>query len=77
MGRKYRQKKLARATAAKAVGSSGFRAPTSGLEDAVFTVGKTRDAAVFGETKSALAKHVGVQSWRGAAVPVKLKNPVG
>ena len=34
-----------------------FRAPTVGLEDKIFTIGTTADAAKFGVVKEELGKH--------------------
>ena len=47
--------------------STNHKAKTPGLEDAVFTFNKAKDAAVFETTKSELVEYVGVQSWRRAA----------
>ena len=47
--------------------SGVHQAPTSGLEDAVFTFRSSKDAAVFEEVKSRIAMHFGVQSYRGVA----------
>ena len=47
-------------------GQSGFRAPTSGLEDNVFTMGTVEAAATFDEVRELLARHIAQQSWHGA-----------
>ena len=47
--------------------STNHKAKTPGLEDAMFTFGKVKDAAVFETTKSELVEYVGIQSWMGAA----------
>ena len=41
-----------------------YKAPTSGLEEVVFTWGTARDAAKYEEVKSELSHHVGVQNWK-------------
>ena len=40
-----------------------FRAPTVGLEDRIFTIGTTADAAKFEVVKKELGKHFATQSW--------------
>ena len=47
--------------AAKAVATQ-YRAPTVGLEDKVFTIGSTLDAAKFETVKEELGKHFATQS---------------
>ena len=44
-----------------------YRAPTAGLEDMVFTIGKTKDADRFEVVKEELGKHFATQSWSDAA----------
>ena len=44
-----------------------FKAPTTGLEDVLFTTGPNEDAANFIETKKLLVRYVGTCSYRGAA----------
>jgi hypothetical protein len=39
---------------------SAFKAPTSGLEDKVFTVGDARDAANFEEVRKAIGNYAGI-----------------
>ena len=52
--------------AAKAVATQ-YRAPTAGLEDKVFTIGSTLDAAKFETVKEELGKHFATQSWSDGA----------
>ena len=40
-----------------------FRAPTVELEDKIFTIGTTADAAKFEVVKEELGKHFATQSW--------------
>ena len=40
-----------------------YRAPTVGLEDQVFTIGSTEDAAKFELVKEELGKQFATQSW--------------
>ena len=57
-----------------------YKAPTSGLEEVVFTWGTARDAAKYEEVKSKLSHHVGVQNWKFATETSKamagLEEPV-
>ena len=57
-----------------------YKAPTSGLEEVVFTWGTARDAAKYEEVKSELSHHVGVQNWKFATETSKamagLEEPV-
>ena len=39
--------------------TGGFTAPTSGLEDVIFTHGTPRDAAVFEEVVKKITRHLG------------------
>jgi hypothetical protein len=54
------------ASGATTTSKTKYKAPTSGLEEVVFTWGTARDAAKFEEVKSELSHHVGVQSWKYA-----------
>ena len=47
-----------------AVGKGKYKAPTSGLEEVIFTWGTVRDAAKYDEVRNKLAQHIGVQSWK-------------
>ena len=40
-----------------------YRLPTVGLEDQIFTIGSTKDAAKFELVKEELGKHFATQSW--------------
>ena len=44
-----------------------FRAPTVGLEDKIFTIGTTADAAKFEVVKEELGKHFATQPWSDGA----------
>ena len=44
-----------------------FRAPTVGLEDKIFTIGTTADAAKFEVVKEELGKHFDTQPWSDGA----------
>ena len=44
-----------------------FKAPTTGLEDILFTTGTNKDAANIIDTKKRLARYVGTCSYRGVA----------
>ena len=44
-----------------------YRAPTVGLEDKIFTVGTTADAAKFEMVKDELGKHFATQPWSDGA----------
>ena len=43
--------------------TNAFQAPTVGLEDKIFTIGTTVDAAKFEVVKGELGKHFATQSW--------------
>ena len=43
--------------------TNAFWAPTVGLEDRIFTIGTTADAAKFEVVKEELGKHFATQSW--------------
>ena len=49
--------------AVKALDTNEFQAPTIGLEDKIFTIGTTADAAKFEVVKKELGKHFTTQSW--------------
>ena len=49
--------------ATKVPDTNAFRAPTVGLEDKIFTIGTTADAAKFEIVKEELGKHFATQSW--------------
>ena len=52
---------------APAPSATEYRAPTVGLEDQVFTIGSTNDAAKFELVKEELGKHFSTQSWSDGA----------
>ena len=58
----------------------GFRSPTPGYEDDVFTAGSTKDAATFQDTMAKLSRCAGTQSWKRSDVLSKaiamMKQPV-
>ena len=66
-GRGYYPRRPAAAVPANSTATNEYRAPTAGLEDMVFTIGKTKDAARFGVVKEELGKHFATQSWSDAA----------
>ena len=47
--------------------TNAFRAPTVGLENKIFTIGTTADAAKFEVVKEELGKHFATQSWSDEA----------
>ena len=49
--------------ATKVPDTNAFQAPTVGLEDRIFTIGTTADAAKFEVVKEELGKHFATQSW--------------
>ena len=49
--------------ATKVPDTNAFRAPTVGLEDMIFTIGTSADAAKFEVVKEELGKHFATQSW--------------
>ena len=49
--------------AVKAPDTNAFQASTVGLEDKIFTIGTTVDAAKFEVVKEELGKHFATQSW--------------
>ena len=53
--------------AAKAPDTNEYQAPTVGLEDKIFTIGSTADAAKFEMVKEELGKHFATQSWSDGA----------
>ena len=68
---KYQNRRDRRSAAAepaeKAPVATEYRAPTAGLEDKVFTIGSTLDAAKFETVKEELGKHFATQSWSDGA----------
>ena len=54
-----------------AVPGDNFTAPTSGLDDVIFTQGTTIDAARYADTVSKLAQHLGTQTWSQSTVTTK------
>ena len=62
---KQRKSGLGRSAAAT---TKKFAALTPGLADVYFTWGTAKDAAKFKETVSALAWHVGMQSWKHSSL---------
>ena len=78
MGRKgqgsgnfYHAKQSAAAVPASITSTNDYRLPTVGLEDMVFTIGKTKDTARFEVVKEELGKHFATQSWSDAADAVR------
>ena len=51
----------------KALDTNAFQAPTFGLEDKIFTIGTTADAAKFEVVKEELGKHFATQAWSDGA----------
>eukprot|EP00957_Ditylum_brightwellii_P076070 5782245-Ditylum_brightwellii.AAC.1 len=51
------------ATKSPGISEKEYRAPTVGLEDKIFTVGTTADAAKFEIVKEELGKHFATQPW--------------
>lgn len=68
---KYNHRRNRRSAAAEAATktpvTTEYRAPTIGLEDKVFTIGSTMDAAKFETVKEELGKHFATQSWSDGA----------
>ena len=58
----YRARRPATTEPAPAPSATEYRAPTVGLEDQVFTIGSTKDAAKFELVKEELGKHFSTQS---------------
>ena len=56
-GNLYHAKRLAAVASASSAGTNDYCAPTVCLEDMVFTIGKTKDAARFEVMKEELGKH--------------------
>ena len=46
-------------------------APTSGLEDVLFSHGMARDAAVYEETKREITRYLGTQAWKDVSALTK------
>ena len=67
--RRYRRPAAQAESAAKALDAKEkeYRAPTVGLEDKIFTVGTTADAAKFEMVKDELGKHFATQPWSDGA----------
>ena len=66
------QNQRARRSAAQAepavkADTNEFQAPTIGLEDKIFTIGTTTDAAKFEVVKEELGKHFATQAWSDEA----------
>ena len=53
--------------ATKAPDTNEYQAPTVGLEDKIFTIGTTADAAKFKVVKEELGKHFATQAWSDGA----------
>ena len=77
--RREKRPAAAEPTAAAPV-TTEYRAPTVGLEDKVFTIVSTLDAAKFETVKEELGKHFATQSWsdgdNAAAAFETLTQPV-
>ena len=74
MGRKPKSQRKQRVTGralAEAAAANEYMAPTSGLENVLFTRGTTRDAARFTDTLNKLAMHLGIQAWSQSTVTSK------
>ena len=67
--RRYRRPAAQAESAAKVPDTKEkeYRAPTVGLEDKIFTVGTTADAAKFEMVKDELGKHFATQPWSDGA----------
>ena len=61
--RRSKRSSLLAESATKVPDTNAFRAPTVGLEDKIFTIGTTADAAKFEVVKEDLGKHFATQSW--------------
>ena len=66
-GRGYYPRRPAVAVPANSTVTNEYRAPTAGLEDMVFKIGKTKDADRFEVVKEELGKHFATQSWSDAS----------
>ena len=64
--RRARRPAAAEPTAAAPV-TTEYRAPTVGLEDKVFRIGRALDAAKFETVREKLGKHFATQSWSDGA----------
>ena len=68
VNRKFCHAKQSAATVpATSASARKYRAPTVGLKDQVFTIGKTKYASKFEILKEELGKHFAAQSWSDAA----------
>eukprot|EP00957_Ditylum_brightwellii_P160955 12254899-Ditylum_brightwellii.AAC.1 len=67
--RRFRQPAMQTETPKKSQGTNekDYRAPTVGLEDKIFTVGTTAEAAKFEIVKEELVKHFVTQPWSDGA----------
>eukprot|EP00957_Ditylum_brightwellii_P185203 14103798-Ditylum_brightwellii.AAC.1 len=63
--RRFRRPAMQTETSTKSQGTSEkeYHTPTVGLEDKIFTVGTTADAAKFEIFKEELGKHFATQPW--------------
>ena len=66
-GRSYYSRQPAAAASANTTITNECCEPTAGLEDMVFTIGKTKDFARFEVIKEELGKYFATQSWSDAA----------
>ena len=62
-----RDRRSAATESAPAPSATEYRAPTVVLEDQVFTIGSTKDAAKSELVKEELGKHFATQSWSDGA----------
>ena len=66
--RRNTQKSDSRPDAQGGTSKKGFRAPTPGYEDDIFTAGSTKDAANFQDTLAKLSRCAGTQPWKRSDV---------
>ena len=71
MGKKFKRRQRAVGGAGSPAGTTKFTAPTSGLKYVFFAWGTTKDAAMFEDTVSKLARHVGTSPWPQSLVASK------
>ena len=74
MGRKPRSLRNKRTTSrapAETSGANVFMAPTSGLNNAMFTQGTKKDTAKYMDMINKLARYVGTQAWSQSTVDAK------
>ena len=69
--RSHRKKRVTGGASAEISAANDYMAPSSGLNNVLFTRSTTRDISKFTDTLNKLARHVGIQAWSQLTVVAK------